>query len=71
LSPILKYQLAIDIQVISTLGGAANAVPANAAQSAAASETMSLRFIIENSAKKVTTRREYASSRRPALRGSA
>ena len=36
LSPILKYQLAIDIQVISTVGGAASAGVAQAADSASA-----------------------------------
>ena len=34
LSPILKYQLAMDIQVISTVGGAANVGAVQAAKKA-------------------------------------
>jgi hypothetical protein len=40
LSPILKYQLAIDIHVISTVGGAAWTGAAHAIASAAAARRM-------------------------------
>src|SRR5947209_2553431 len=45
LSPILKYQLAIDIHVISTLGGAAAAGTAHDAASASVARTANLDFM--------------------------
>src|SRR4051794_35298989 len=45
LSPILKYQFAIDIHVISTEGGAALAVDENSANEAVAARVTSLDFM--------------------------
>jgi hypothetical protein len=45
LSPILKYQFAIDIQVISTLDGAANDPAGSALESTKAITAIHLRLI--------------------------